>query len=91
MVNLTMNFTGAGIKKLFSLFKSVLIKKIYYQIKQSSDRIEQPRIDDNLIIRSINKIALEYKIIFGSRTLPELVQINKEKQKYLTIEFLQKM
>jgi hypothetical protein len=50
-----------------------------------------PRIDDNLIIRSINKIALEYKIIFGSRTLPELVQINKEKQKYLTIEFLQKM
>jgi hypothetical protein len=50
-----------------------------------------PRIDDNLIITLINKIALEYKIFFGSRTLPELVQIYKEKKKYLTIEFLQKM
>ena len=31
----------------------------------------------------ITKIASDYKIIFGSKTLPELVNSNKKQKKYL--------
>lgn len=37
----------------------------------------------------ITKIANDYKIIFGSKTLPELVHSNEHQRKYLNKQFLQ--
>lgn len=37
----------------------------------------------------ITKIANDYKIIFGSKTLPELVHSNEHQRKYLNNQFLQ--
>lgn len=62
----TMNFTGAAFKKLLSQFEdSLRSQKLILKIPQ--DKII---LDDSQVENIISKIARDYKIIFGSKTLP---------------------
>lgn len=59
-----MNFTGAAFKKLLSQFEDSL--------RNQKLILKMPQIilDDSQVENIISKIARDYKIIFGSKTLP---------------------